>query len=60
MEVDPDTVLLLAKQIDPESPRELAELFTKMLQEEHSSRHRTRPGIYAKFTKMIDDDGSGT
>ena len=60
MEVDPDTVLLLAKQIDSESARELAELFTKMLQEEHSSRHRTRPGIYAKFTKMIDDDGSDT
>ena len=57
MEVDPETVLLLARQIDPESPQELAELFTKMLQEEHSSRHRTRPGIYAKFTEMIDDDG---
>ena len=58
MEVDPDTVLLLARQIDPESPGELAELFTKMLQEEHSLRHGTRPGIYAKFTKMIDDEGS--
>ena len=58
MEVDPDTVLLLARQVDPESPRELAELFTKMLQEEHSSRHRTRPGIYAKFTEMIDEEGS--
>ncbi len=56
MEVNPETVAALAKEIDPEEHEALAELFSMMLQEEHSARHKSRPGLTAKFTEMIDEE----
>ena len=56
MEVNPEIVAALAKEIDPEEHEALAELFSMMLQEEHSARHKSRPGLTAKFTEMIDEE----
>ena len=60
MEVAPETVLEMARQIDPAAHQELAELFSTMRQDEHSARHKTRHGLVSKFTNMIDDERSGT
>ena len=56
MEIDPEVVVALAKKIDKDDHQGLAELFSIMLQEEHSARHKARPGLSVKFTEMIDEE----
>ena len=56
MEIDPEVVVALAKKIDKDDHQGLAELFSIMLQEEHSARHKARPALSVKFTEMIDDE----
>ena len=59
MEIDEETVRALATKIDPENPNELADLFIRLLAEEHSARHQPRPRLVRKFTQKIDDEQGG-
>ena len=56
MEINQEIIASLAKKIDPEEHEALAELFSLMLQEEHSARHKSRPALTSKFTEMIDEE----
>ena len=56
MEIDEETVRALAAEVDPENPSELADLFIRMLAEEHTARHQSRPRLVKRFTERIDDE----
>ena len=56
MEIDEETVRALAAEVDPENPSELADLFIRLLAEEHTARHQFRPRLVKKFTEKIDDE----
>ncbi|SVD23108.1 uncharacterized protein METZ01_LOCUS375962, partial [marine metagenome] len=50
---------VLATEVDPENPNELADLFIRLLAEEHTARHQARPRLVRKFTQKIDDEQGG-
>ena len=54
MEIDEETVRALAAQVDPENSGNLADLFIRLLAEEHVARHQSRPRLVRKFTERID------
>ena len=56
MEIDEETVRALAAQVDPENSSGLADLFIRLLAEEHVARHQSRPRLVRKFTERIDDE----
>jgi len=56
MEIDEETVRALAAEVDPEDPDGLADLFIRLLAEEHVARHQSRPRLVRKFTDRIDDE----
>ena len=56
MELDRDTILSLAKEIDPVNFNRLTDLFLEMVELEHSSRHKSRPGITKKLAELIDEE----
>ncbi len=56
MEIDEETVRALAAQVDPENSSGLADLFIRLLAEEHVARHQLRPRLVRKFTERIDDE----
>ena len=59
MEIDEDTVRAMAAEVDPENSSRLADLFIRLLAEEHSARHQPRPRLVRKFTQKIDDARGG-
>ena len=56
MELDRDSILSLAKEIDPVNFDKLTDLFLEMVELEHSSRHKSKPGITRKLSELIDDE----
>ena len=56
MEIDEETVRALVAQVDPENSSGLADLFIRLLAEEHVARHQSRPRLVRKFTERIDDE----
>ena len=56
MEIDEETVRELAAEVDPDNPSGLADLFIRLLAEEHAARHQSRPRLVRKFTERIDDE----
>tara|TARA_Y100000768_G_C23660810_1_gene533067 strand:+ start:70 stop:252 length:183 start_codon:yes stop_codon:yes gene_type:complete len=56
MEIDYETILELAKEIDPVEYESLSRLFREMLDEEHSSRHTSKPRFTKKFIDMVDNE----
>jgi hypothetical protein len=59
MEIDEETVRALATEVDPENPGGLADLFIRMLADEHAARHQSKPRLARKFTQKIDDEQGG-
>lgn len=59
MEIDYDTILELAKEVDPIEFESLSKLFREMLDEEHSSRHTSKPRFTKKFIDMVDSERRG-
>ena len=55
MQIDEEVILALASEIDSDDSRGLAELFSRLLSQEHAARHQSRPRLVKKFTEMIDD-----
>ena len=56
MEIDYETILELAKEIDLVEYESLSRLFREMLDEEHSSRHTSKPRFTKKFIDMVDNE----
>ena len=56
MEIDPEAILELAKEVDSKNFERLAELFREMLEEEHSARHAARPRLAQKFADLVDKE----
>jgi|TARA_B100001750_G_scaffold108716_1_gene85918 hypothetical protein len=55
MEIDEEVILALASKVDIEDSKNLADLFRRLLEQEHAARHQSRPRMVKKFTEMIDD-----
>ncbi len=54
MNLDPEEVIRLAKEVDSENADSLAALFLELLELEHTSRQSKRANLQKQYRRIID------